>query len=178
MAVISANMERVLELAEFIAPRIASAMLSSNCCCCVAVSTARRSNFCAIWWEPWKRRAAAVWLVGSSRNRWWIRPSVSSFCPESSPPECRRQASTISAVMARPVPLPAHRPRASTAKVIQDDVQGPTLVFQQGNNKRTAQSMTVCDDGAGPDVSFISAHQIRALELMDRPGVWWAAGGT
>ncbi len=30
--------------------------------------------------------------------------------------------------------------------------------------------MKVCDDGAQPDVSFISAHQIRALELMDRPG--------
>ena len=30
--------------------------------------------------------------------------------------------------------------------------------------------MTVCDDGAEPDVSFISAHQIRAPELMDRLG--------
>ena len=38
--------------------------------------------------------------------------------------------------MARPVPRPAHRPRASTAKVIQDDVQGPTFVFQEENNKR------------------------------------------
>jgi len=146
-------------------------MLLSNCCCCVAVSMARRSNFCGIWWEPWKRRAVAVWLVGSSRNRWWIRPSVSSSCRASSPPECRRQPSTISAVMERPVPPPAHRPRASTAKVIQDDVQGPTLVFQEANNKKgKRQSMKVCDDGAQPDVSFISAHQIRALELMDRPG--------